>query len=196
MAKLVQDQLNLVQISTGDLLRAEVKNQTELGTKAKGYMEAGELVPDEIVIAMLKSRIDQPDCQAGFILDGFPRTIPQAEALEAQGVRIDKVINYVATKETIIIRLSGRRTCKQCGAIYHLTNKPPRVESTCDVCDGPLYQRDDDKPEAIENRLAVYEKQTAPLIGYYKKQGLLQDVGADDSSEVILPKVVACLSEA
>jgi len=196
MAKLVQEKLDLVQISTGDLLRAEVKNQTELGKQAKGHMDSGGLVPDEIVIAMLKARIGRPDCQKGYILDGFPRTIPQAGALEAEGVKIDVVINFVAAKETIILRLSGRRTCKQCGAIYHLVNLPPQVESTCDVCDGPLFQRDDDKPEAIENRLKVYEEQTAPLIDYYKDKGLLKDIAADESSEVILPGLLEILGEA
>lgn len=196
IAKRMQDRRPLVQISTGDLLRAEVKNGTELGRKAQGYMDAGELVPDEIVIAMLKNRIGQPDARQGFVLDGFPRTLPQAAALQQQGVDIDAVVNFTAARDTIIRRLSGRRTCRQCGAIYHLTNMPPRREGVCDVCQGPLYQRDDDRPEAIGNRLVVYEKQTAPLIAFYRKQGRLKDIKADDDCEQVLPRVLQALSEA
>lgn len=186
IAKMMVEKSGIIQISTGDLLRAAVKGGTEPGLKAKEYMDYGSLVPDELVIKLLKERICKPDCANGFILDGFPRTILQAEALDSSGLEIDKVLNFVANKETIIQRLSGRRTCKKCGAIFHVTNIPPKVEGVCDKCGGELFQRDDDKPEAIENRLAVYGKQTAPLIDYYKKRGNLVDVDAEQKLEKIL----------
>lgn len=186
IAKMMVEKSGIIQISTGDLLRAAVRGGTEHGLKAKEYMDYGSLVPDELVIKLLKERICKPDCANGFILDGFPRTILQAEALDSSGLEIDKVLNFVANKETIIQRLSGRRTCKKCGAIFHVTNIPPKVEGVCDKCGGELFQRDDDKPEAIENRLAVYGKQTAPLIDYYKKRGNLVDVDAEQKLEKIL----------
>jgi adenylate kinase len=179
IAKMLVDKHNIIQISTGDLLRAAVKEGTELGKKAKSYMDSGALVPDELVINLLKERIAKPDCKNGFILDGFPRTIPQAEALTKSKVKIDKALNYAAKRETIIQRLSGRRTCKKCGAIFHVVNIPPKQEGICDKCGGELFQRDDDKIEAIENRLAVYEKQTAPLVDYYKKKKLLAEIDAE-----------------
>lgn len=189
VAKLLVDATDMLQISTGDLLRAAVKAGSELGIEAKKFMDAGDLVPDDLVIGLLKDRIAQPDCEKGFILDGFPRTIPQAEAIDAAGVRIDRTVNLIAQRSTIIQRLSGRRTCKACGAIYHMTNMPPAKEGVCDACGGELMQRDDDKPEAIENRLVVYENQTAPLIGFYKKKGLLIDIDADDNSKKIIVRV-------
>ncbi|MBW2974117.1 adenylate kinase [Candidatus Woesearchaeota archaeon] len=186
VAKKVVKQKNIPQISTGDLLRAAVKEGSELGKKAKEYMDSGKLVPDSLVIDLLKNRISEQDCSSGFILDGFPRTIPQAEALEGN-VKIHKVLNFKASKETIIQRLSGRRTCKSCSAIYHLQNIPPKVEGKCDKCGGELFQRDDDKPEAIEKRLEVYKQQTAPLIGFYKEKGLLKDI----DTERPLPEIIA-----
>ncbi|MCK5282462.1 MAG: adenylate kinase [Nanoarchaeota archaeon] len=179
IAKMIVEKFKIVQISTGDLLRAAVKEGTGLGKKAKEYMDKGDLVTDDLVIGLLKERIAKPDCENGFILDGFPRTIPQAEALDESGVEIDTVLNFTALKETIIQRLSGRRICKKCGAIFHITNIPPKIEDVCDKCGGELYQRDDDKIEAIVNRLIVYKKQTAPLIDYYKNKGKIVDINAE-----------------
>ena len=190
IAKMVVDKMGLIQVSTGDLLRAAVKEGNELGKEAKKYMDSGELVPDKIVIGILKERIMKSDCERGCILDGFPRTIPQAEALDEGGVKIDRVINFVASNDTIIQRLSGRRTCKRCGAIFHVKNIPPQVEGVCDKCGGELFQRDDDRPEAIENRLVVYEKQTAPLIDFYKKKGLLADIDAEKPLDNILEETI------
>lgn len=178
IAKKIAEEKKIPQISTGDLLRAAVKDGSELGKKAQAFMDAGELVTDDLVIDLLKERISKPDCTEGFILDGFPRTIPQAEALDLSEIIIDRVINFAAPKETIIQRLSGRRTCKKCGAIFHLVNIPSRKEGFCDECEGALFQRDDDKLSAIENRLVVYQKQTAPLIDYYNQKRNLVDVDA------------------
>mgnify|MGYP006287009673 CR=1 FL=1 len=193
VAKKVIDKLNIPQISTGDLLRAAVKEGTELGKKAKTYMDSGKLVPDELIIDLLKQRISEEDCKDGFILDGFPRTIPQAEALDSAGIDIDKAAYFKAAKEVIIQRLSGRRTCKNCGAIFHVENIPPKKEGICDKCQGELFQRDDDKPEAIENRLVVYEKQTAPLIEFYKKKGNLVEIDAAEKLDLIVEKTLKAL---
>jgi len=165
-------------ISTGDMLRAAVKNQTELGISAKDFMDKGELVPDEIVIGLIRERIKDDDCKNGFILDGFPRTIRQAEELNASSVKIDAVINFKSPRDIIIQRLSGRRICKRCQEIWNTVNLPPKEKGICDKCKGELYQRDDDKPEAINERLEVYENQTAPLIEFYRKMNLLQEVDA------------------
>jgi adenylate kinase len=177
IAQRVTDDLGVVQISTGDLLRAAVGAGSDLGKKAKGYMDYGELVPDDLVIDLLKERILEDDCKDGFILDGFPRTIPQAEALNDAGVPIDKVINFVIADELIIHRLSGRRIHKETGRIYNVNPdgvpKPP-----ADMNPEELLQRDDDKAEAIANRLVVYRDQTEPLIGYYTEKGLLVDITA------------------
>lgn len=179
IAKRIVAETGIVQISTGDLLREAVKKGSALGKQAQQFMEAGELVPDRLVIDLLQERIAEPDCEAGFILDGFPRTIPQAEALDNSGVKIDKVVNFICSEQTIIQRLSGRRTCKECGAIFHVENIPPKKEGICDRCSFALIQREDDKPEAILNRLQVYKKQTEPLIGYYKAQDNLVDINAN-----------------
>lgn len=173
----IKDKYGLVHISTGDLFRENMKNNTPLGIEAKGYIEKGQLVPDEVTINMLKDRLKKDDTKNGFILDGFPRTIPQADAL-GKFAKIDKVINFVADEDVIIRRLSGRRICRKCQAIYHVDNIPTKVEGVCDKCGGEVYQRDDDKPEAIKERLKVYEKQTAPLIDYYKEKGMLAVIDA------------------
>lgn len=189
--KLVED-LGMVQISTGDLLREAVKQGTELGAKAKGYMDAGELVPDDLVIALLKERISRDDCQAGFILDGFPRTIPQAEALDAAEVEIEKVINFGLEDEVIIHRLTGRRIHKATGKIYNVSPggipAPPP-----DMDPAELLQRDDDKPEAIANRLQVYRAQTEPLTGYYTERNLLADIDADQDLGPIVAQIKGVL---
>lgn len=195
VAKLIVAKLNIPQISTGDLLREAVKQGTELGNKAKSYMDSGQLVPDEIITGPLKQRIAKKDCKNGFILDGFPRTIPQAEALDSSNIIIDKVIYFVAGKEVIIQRLSGRRTCKKCGAIFHIQNIPPKKQGICDNCGGELFQRDDDKPEAIKNRLKVYDKQTAPLIKFYKIKGNLAEIDAADELDAIVENTLNALGE-
>ena len=175
--RFIQD-VDVLQISTGDLLREAVKAGSELGVKAKGYMEAGELVPDDLVIGLLQERIARDDCATGFILDGFPRTIPQAEALGASDVPIDKVINFDLEDEVIIRRLSGRRIHKDTGKIYNV-NPGGIPAPTPDMGPDDLLQRADDKPDAIENRLVVYRRQTEPLIGYYTEKGLLETVDAN-----------------
>ena len=193
IAQLITDDLSVVQISTGDLLRAAVKAGSELGKKAKAYMDAGELVPDDLVIDLLKERISEDDCRNGFILDGFPRTIPQAEALDRSGVKIDKVINFVIDDDLIIHRLSGRRVHKTTGKTYNI-NQDGVPQPPPDMDPSELLQRDDDKPEAIANRLVVYRKQTEPLIDYYSKKGLLVNVTASQEVEKTVADVKAALS--
>ncbi|NLE68647.1 MAG: adenylate kinase [Clostridiales bacterium] len=179
-AKLLQEELKIPQISTGDMFRSHIKKATPLGQQAKQHLDAGELVPDELVIDMVKDRLQYPDCKSGFILDGFPRTIPQAQAL-AQFTRIDAVINLVASHETILSHLSGRRVCKECGSTYHIRRLAG--STTCEACGGPLIHREDDQPATILHRLEVYEAQTAPLIAHYRAEGLLTDVSAEESIE-------------
>ncbi len=191
---LVAKEHGIVKISTGDLLRENVKNGTELGLKAKEYMDAGGLVPDGLVIQLLKERIGQDDCRNGFILDGFPRTIAQAEALS--GITdIDLVVNLTAPEEIIIGRLSGRWTCRMCGEIYHEKNIKPRVEGICDKCGGGLYQRDDQKPEVVKTRLDTYQKQTAPLIDYYKKGANFVEINVEGEVGVVNERVQKAIKE-
>ena len=185
--ELVKD-LGFPQISTGDMLRAALVKKTDLGLKAKKFMDAGELVPDDVVIGLIDERVQHGDCRNGFILDGFPRTIAQAEALETI-THVDKVINLLVSDDLIIGRLSTRRSCKDCGAIFNLVTLPPKVDGICDKCGGALFQRNDDKEEAIKNRLVVYNKQTAPLIGFYKGKGLLSDVDSARSPGEIVADV-------
>lgn len=175
IAKKLVEKYSIPQLSTGDLLRAAVAEGTELGKKAKTFMDAGELVPDEVVIGLVEERLAKPDCQGGFILDGFPRTVPQAEAL-GKITDLQAVINLVVSDEEVVTRLGGRRTCRSCGAIFHVRNIPPRVEGVCDQCGGELYRRDDDQEEAILNRLEVYRNQTLPLIEHYRGAGCLHDI--------------------
>ena len=183
-AEVISEALSIPQISTGNILREAVKNGTEFGLKAKAAMESGALVSDEVVIGILKDRIAQDDCKNGFILDGFPRTVPQAEALEAMGVNIDKVVEIYVPDETISKRLSGRRVCEGCGASYHTDFKPSRVAGKCDKCGGELMLRDDDKPETVLRRLEVYHAQTEPLKDFYAERGKLETViGQEEVSE-------------
>jgi adenylate kinase len=161
--------LNIPAISTGDMFRKEIKEETELGKRIKKYLDSGQLVPDEIVIDVIKERIKQPDCKNGFILDGFPRTLEQAKALD-KIVKIDACINLSVPKEIIVKRLSARRTCKNCGEIYNLLVLKPKVDGVCDKCGGPLFQRDDDRESVIEERFRVYERQTEPLLKYYESR--------------------------
>ena len=175
-AEVISEALGIPQISTGNILREAVKNGTEFGLKAKPAMESGALVSDEVVIGILKDRIAEDDCKNGFILDGFPRTVPQAEALEQMGVNIDKVIEISVPDETIQKRLSGRRVCEKCGASYHTEFKPTKIEGTCDKCGGATVIRKDDQPETVIERLNVYHEQTAPLKDFYAKLGKLETV--------------------
>ena len=170
-------------ISTGNMIREALKNGTEMGLKAKSFMDEGKLVPDEVVIGIVKERLSEDDCKKGFILDGFPRTIPQAEALDNMGVEIQYVINIDVADERIINRMSGRRVCEKCGSSYHLLYKKPAVEGICTNCGGTLVQRKDDHPDTVLARLDVYHKETEPLVDYYKKQGKLVDVEGQDSVE-------------
>lgn len=175
-AEVICNHLNIPAISTGNILREALKSGTEMGLKAKTYMEAGQLVPDEIVIGIIKDRLQADDCKNGFILDGFPRTIPQAEALDAAGVEIDRVIEIFVPDEKIVARMSGRRVCEQCGASYHMLYKQPKAEGVCDSCGGTLVQRKDDHPDTVLDRLNVYHQQTEPLKDYYQNQGKLKIV--------------------
>lgn len=172
-AEVVSEHLGIPTISTGNIIREALKNGTETGLKAKSYVDAGQLVPDEVVIAIIKERLVQQDCAGGFILDGFPRTVPQAEALDQMGIRIDRVIDIEVADETIMARLSGRRVCEGCGASYHLEYKPSKAEGVCDKCGGKTVQRKDDHPDTVKDRLRVYHEQTEPLKEYYRKTGTL-----------------------
>lgn len=194
-AEVICAELSIPTISTGNMLRAAVKAGTEYGLKAKAAMDAGALVSDDIVIGILKDRIAEPDAQNGFILDGFPRTVPQAEALDNLGVQIDKVIEIDVPDETIKQRLSGRRVCLDCGATYHVDFKPSKVEGVCDACGKPIVIRKDDEPETILSRLKTYHEVTAPLKDYYEKQGKLVSVKGretvEETSQVVLEAVKA-----
>lgn len=178
-----------VQISTGDILRGAVKDGTELGKKAEAFMKAGDLVPDDLIMGIMEERLQQDDCQSGFLLDGFPRTIPQAEALKALlekiDAKLDFAVNLDVPREVILDRLTTRRTCTSCGAIYNVKSMPPKVEGVCDKCGGDVVQRDDETEEAISNRLDVYNEKTAPLVGFYEKEGMLLGVTATSSDAVV-----------
>lgn len=182
-AEIICQEKKIPTISTGNILREALKNGTEMGLKAKSYMESGKLVPDEILIGIIKDRIREPDCKNGFILDGFPRTIPQAEALDEMGAGIDAVLDIEVADEDIITRMSGRRVCEKCGSSYHVLFKQPKVEGKCDNCDGTLVQRKDDHPDTVKERLEVYHSQTEPLKEFYSKQGKLLVVHGQEKVE-------------
>ncbi len=188
-AKILAKKYNIPQISTGDILRAAIKDQTPMGIRAKSFMDSGALVSDEVVVGIVEERLVQPDCRSGFILDGFPRTAVQADALRnmlhALGKSIDHVISIDLDKEELLERITGRRTCRNCGKGYHIKFDPPRVVGICEECGGELYQRDDDSEETIRKRLDVYEKQTLPLIAYYEKESLLRTVQGKGSIDDI-----------
>jgi adenylate kinase len=175
-ADIISRRLSIPTISTGNILRAAVKNGTPVGLKAKSYMDAGSLVPDEVIIGIMKERLAEPDCKDGYILDGMPRTIAQAKALEDAGVGIDVALEIQASDARIEERMTGRRTCAACGAIYHLRTKPPKQENVCDQCGGELIIRKDDEPETVKKRLRVYHQETEPLVGFYKSKGKLKTV--------------------
>lgn len=179
LAKQLKSALNLVHISTGDMFRENIKAQTELGKLAQSYIDHGDLVPDSVTIEMLKARLAEKDCEKGFLLDGFPRTLPQAEALEVLSKEINRpievVVNLDCDTQELIRRISGRRVCKNCGAPYHIVTMKPKVDGVCDLCGGPLYQRADDNEEALKVRLDHYVKDTKPLLDFYKERGLLEN---------------------
>lgn len=189
VAKLLTQLDGSVQISTGDILRAAVAAGTELGKKAEAAMKAGDLVSDDLIMGIMAERLKQDDCKNGYLLDGFPRTIPQAEALKKMladmGEKLDCVVNIDVPRDVILDRLTTRRTCTKCNAIYNVKSNPPKVEGVCDKCGGPVVQRDDETEEAISNRLDVYNQKTAPLAGFYEKEGMLMTVTATSSDAVI-----------
>lgn len=194
-AEVLCKQYSIPAISTGNIIREALKNGTEMGKKAKTYMDQGALVPDEIVIGIIQERLAQEDCANGFILDGFPRTIAQAEALDKMGIAIDKVVDIEVADDKIVQRMSGRRVCEKCGASYHLLYKQPKVENVCDSCAGALIQRKDDHPDTVTERLRVYHEQTEPLKSYYAKQGRLTVVEGQeevaDTTKLVLAAVEA-----
>ncbi len=192
-AKKIVEKYGIPHIATGDILREAVAKGTELGKKAKEYMDRGELVPDEIVIGIVKERLQQPDCEKGFLLDGFPRTLKQAEALDDMlkelGKKIDAVIYIDVPEEEVVKRIVNRRTCRNCGAVYHLIYAPPKEPNKCDKCGGELYQRDDDKEETVRQRFKVYMENTAPLIEYYEKKGILYKVDGTKNIDEVFQQI-------
>lgn len=198
-AKMIADKYGVPHISTGDIFRANIKNGTELGMEAKKYMDQGLLVPDELTVKILLDRVANDDCRNGYVLDGFPRTIPQAEvldnALNELGDKIDFAINVDVPDENIINRMSGRRACLSCGATYHIEHIPPKAEGICDRCGKELILRDDDKPETVKNRLGVYHEQTQPLIDFYEKKGVLESVDGTIPMEDVFGAIVNILGE-
>ncbi len=196
-ASMVAEKLNLVHVSSGDLFRQGLEQGTELGKQAKSYMERGILVPDEITIQMVMERLAAPDCENGVILDGFPRNLPQAEALDSalgeQGTAINKVIYIKVSEGELIKRLSARWLCRQCQAVYNMINSPPRVAGKCDRCGGELYQRPDDKPETVKKRLDIYFAETAPLIDHYRRQGKLSEIEGEGSVAEVTQRIVSAL---
>ncbi len=195
LAAAVSKEYGIPQISTGDIFRDAIKRETELGKKVKEIVGRGDLVPDELTVSLVRERLDQPDAAGGYILDGFPRTIPQAEALDGFQA-MDAVVNFAISDSIVIERLSGREICKSCGAIYHVKNMPSKVKGVCDKCGGPLYTRPDDTLESITNRLDVYKKQTEPLIKYYRKKKLLRDIDSSKSPEDTLVQIRKVLGKA
>jgi adenylate kinase len=193
------ERYNVPQISTGDIFRKNIKEGTELGRKAQEYMNSGQLVPDELVVDLVKDRLLKDDCKNGYLLDGFPRTIFQAEQLdkflEEQGQQLDAVINFEVGYDTLIARLTGRRVCKSCGASYHVVNMPPKTEGLCDRCGGELEQRKDDTKETAVNRISVYEESTAPLIDYYSKTGALKNFDGETDPDQLLEEIVSVIGE-
>lgn len=193
IASILTEHYSIPAISTGNIIRDALKSGSELGLKAKSYMDSGALVPDEVVIEIIKDRLEQDDCKDGFILDGFPRTIAQAEALDKMGVDIDVVLDIEASDDMIVRRLSGRRVCEKCGTPYHIVNIPPKTEGICDKCAGTLVQRKDDQPNTVTERLAVYHEVTEPLIDYYKKSGKLIIVNGQEAFEDTKANLFAAL---
>lgn len=196
-AEMLTGKLGIPHISTGDMFRAAIKNGTELGNKAKSFLDAGQLVPDEVTVGIVRERLNQPDCATGFLLDGFPRTVAQADALgqilAEMGTRLDIAINIEVGRNELLSRMTGRRVCRSCGATYHVVFNPSREGSTCDKCRGELYQRADDTEATVANRLDVYERQTEPLIRYYRDQGLLHSIDGSQPVEAVFREILALL---
>lgn len=192
-AEIISEKYNIPTISTGNIIRAALKNGTEMGLKAKSYIDAGNLVPDEVVIGIVKERLAEDDCQNGYILDGFPRTIPQAEALDNMGFDIDAALSIEVADEEIVKRMSGRRVCEKCGASYHTEYKKPKTEGCCNFCDGKLVIRKDDEPETVKNRLNVYHSETEPLKDYYRNCGKLLIVEGQEEVKDTTRLVLAAL---
>jgi len=192
-AKLITNKYNIPQISTGDILRAAVAEQTPMGMEAKKFMDEGKLVPDETIIGIIKERLSKDDCENGFILDGFPRTLPQAEALDTlmdeMKIQLDKVISLAVPDDVIIERITGREVCKNCGASFHVKFNPPKKKSVCDLCGGPLIVRKDDNKETVEKRLKEYNGQTAPLFNYYKNKGILVEIDGNKPVDTITKEI-------
>jgi adenylate kinase len=196
-ADMLIKELEIPHISTGDMFRAAIANGTELGKKAKAFMDAGHLVPDEVTVGIVRERLSQPGCAGGFILDGFPRTIAQADALgatlEAMGVKLDTVIHIQIGRDDLIARLTGRRVCRSCGSTYHVVFNAPRKDDVCDQCGGELYQRGDDTLETVANRLDVYERQTEPLLRYYQEKGLLVNIDGTQAAGAVCNDILKAL---
>lgn len=195
----IVEKYNIPHISTGDIFRENIKNKTELGNRAKAYMDRGELVPDELVVEIATDRLTKDDCKNGFLLDGFPRTIFQAEKLDEfltkRGEKIDKVINIDVEKDALVKRITGRRVCKSCGASYHVVNIPPKKDGVCDLCSGELVQRADDTEETVLNRIDVYNKQTKPLVDYYDKAGVIINIDGNKDLDDVLADIVEGLGQ-
>ncbi len=198
-ADFISRKFSISKLSTGDLLRESVAKQTPLGKEAKGFMDRGELVPDTVVVGLVKEKLASEECKNGFLLDGFPRTVGQADSLsqylEANGEAIDRVVYFTLPKEEIVRRISGRRNCPQCKAVYHVESVPPQKAGICDVCGQALVQRNDDKPETIESRLAVYQEQTAPLIEYYQKKSILSELDGSGLVDAVQNRLHSVLSQ-
>ena len=196
-AKMIAEKYSIPHVSTGDIFRANIKNGTDLGKQAKEYMDAGKLVPDELTVKILLDRVAQDDCKNGYVLDGFPRTIPQAEVLEDAlnklGDKIDYAVNVDVPDENIVRRMSGRRACLKCGATYHIEHIPPKQEGICDTCGSELVLRDDDKPETVLNRLKVYHDQTQPLIDFYTERNVLKSVDGTRDMKEVFKDIIAIL---
>ena len=192
-AEILSTRLGIPTISTGNILRAAIKEGTPTGLKAKSFIDAGALVPDEVIIGIVDERLSQPDCQKGYILDGVPRTIAQAEALEKAGISFDAVVSIEISEEEILSRMSGRRVCEACGSSYNVVAVPPRVEGICDNCGGKLIQRKDDTPETVHERLKVYHTETEPLVDFYRQRGLLRPVRSADTKEGTTQAILAAL---
>lgn len=196
-ASAIVEKYNIPHISTGDIFRANIKNNTELGKEVKDYLDKGLLVPDELVVSIVTNRISQNDCRDGFLLDGFPRTMNQADALEKElkniSIKLDKVVNIEADKEILIERATGRRICKECGSTYHVKFNPPKIENICDIDGGELFQRDDDIRETVATRIGVYNEQTQPLIDYYQQKGLILNVDGSQPIKTTFETIVRAL---
>jgi len=192
-AEILSRMCNIPAISTGNILRAAMKNGTPVGLKAKEYVDSGKLVPDDVIIGIVRERITEDDCKNGYILDGMPRTIPQAKALEETGIDIDAALSLEISDEAIVERMAGRRVCKNCGATYHIVNIPPKVEGKCDSCGGDLIIRNDDMPETVKERLAVYHRETEPLKVFYTERGRLKTVDSDTTVEEMSKAAIKAL---